>query len=73
MGRAVELRFALYPISVCVPKGDRVRVAIAGADDGLYARVPERDGVTITVERTREHPSAIELPVRRSAGCRSAP
>ena len=73
VGQAVELRFALYPISVCVPKGDRLRVAIAGADAGLYARVPERREVTITVERTPRRPSAIELPVRRSSACRSAP
>ena len=62
VGQAVELRFALYPISVCVPKGDRVRVAIAGADAGLYARVPERDGATITVERTRERPVGDRAP-----------
>ena len=65
----VALDFALYPISVCVPRGNRLRVALAGADASLFERVPPGGEVTITVERNRGRPSAIDLPTIRGVAC----
>jgi uncharacterized protein len=65
-GELAELHVALYPISVCVSRGHRLRLAIAGADAGLFERVPARGDPVITLERTRAHPSHLELPVKPS-------
>jgi putative CocE/NonD family hydrolase len=73
LDRPVELDLALYPISACVPRGHRLRVAVAGADAGLFERVPPQGEVTITVERNRAHPSAVDLPVKRGLACRGTP
>jgi putative CocE/NonD family hydrolase len=63
-GEVAELSFDLWAISALIREGHRIRVAIAGADDGIFARYP-RDGSVpvITVERTAEHPSRIVLPM----------
>ena len=42
-GEVAELTFDLWATSVLIRAGHRIRVAIAGADDGLFARYP-RDG-----------------------------
>jgi putative CocE/NonD family hydrolase len=63
-GEVAELGFDLWATSVLIRSGHRVRVAIAGADDGLFARYP-RDGSVpvITVERNAGFPSRIVLPM----------
>jgi putative CocE/NonD family hydrolase len=63
-GRVAELRFLLWPTSVLIRKGHRIRVAIAGADDGTFARIPAAGHPVITVGRSRTQASAIDLPVR---------
>ncbi|MDX1382236.1 MAG: CocE/NonD family hydrolase [Thermoanaerobaculia bacterium] len=64
-GVPVELEIDLWATSVVVPAGYRLRLAIAGADAGNFARYP-RDGgdATLTVERNATRPSRIVLPVR---------
>jgi uncharacterized protein len=62
-GEIAELRFALLPISVLIKKGHRIRVAIAGHDKSVFARVPAEGTPTIRIARNRDHTSFIELPV----------
>lgn len=62
-GETAELAFALQPISAVVRKGHRLRVAVAGHDASVFARVPEEGAPTVTVARNAAHASRIELPV----------
>jgi putative CocE/NonD family hydrolase len=64
-GAVAELTFGMYPTSVLLRAGHRIRVAIAGADAGLFARVPESGDPVITVERNAVYASKIELPIVR--------
>jgi putative CocE/NonD family hydrolase len=63
-GRLGELHFALLPTSVLIRKGHRIRVAVAGADNGTFARIPATGHPVITVARNKTHASSIDLPVR---------
>lgn len=45
-GEPATLAFALWPISVLLPAGARLRVALAGADAGNFRRIPE-DGSAV--------------------------
>ena len=63
-GRLAQLEFGLLPTSVLLKAGDRLRVAIAGADKDSFARVPESGDPTITIERNRIYGSWISLPLR---------
>jgi len=62
--RQTELRFALLPTSVLIRQGHRIRVAIAGADNGTFARIPATGRPIVTIARNRTYPSAIDLPAR---------
>jgi len=64
-GQIAELTFGLLPTSVLIRAGHRIRVAIAGHDNGLFARIPESGDPVIQVERNSTFPSRIELPVVR--------
>ena len=64
-GELTEVRFGLLPISVRVPRGRRLRLALAGADAGSFPRVPAAGTPEWTVERNSTYPSHIELPVIR--------
>ena len=64
-GDVTEITFGLHPTSVVLRAGYRLRVAIAGADAGLFARVPATGDPMITVERNAVYASKIELPVVR--------
>jgi len=44
-------------------KGERIRIAIAGADDGNLDRLPPTGDPVLTVERDSRAPSWIELPI----------
>jgi putative CocE/NonD family hydrolase len=66
-GQSTELRFGLLPTSVLVKKGHRIRIAIAGHDKSVFARVPAEGTPVITVERNKARASFIELPVVRRA------
>jgi len=63
-GEQAELRFALWPTSVLIRKGHRIRVAIAGADNGTFARIPATGHPVISIARNRDYASAIDLPLR---------
>jgi putative CocE/NonD family hydrolase len=62
-GETAELAFQLWPISVLFRKGHRIRLAIAGADDENFLRVPAEGAPTITVARNAAHVSLLDLPV----------
>jgi len=64
-GEPTELAFELLPTSYLFQKGHRIRIAIATADAGHFARVPVDESVTpvLTVHRDRLRPSRIVLPV----------
>jgi putative CocE/NonD family hydrolase len=62
-GQTAEITFGLYPTSVLIKKGHRIRVAIAGADKDTFVRLPAEGTPVITVARNKRHASFIDLPV----------
>jgi hypothetical protein len=66
-GEAATIRFSMYPTSVMLRKGHRIRVALAGADAGLFQRYPAEGTPTWTVYREAKRASFIELPVKRNS------
>lgn len=60
-----EIKFALYPTSIQLRRGHKIRVAISGADKDSFERYPNEGTPKITVERNREFASFIELPIIR--------
>jgi len=62
-GHAEPVEIELLPIAMVFRKGDRVRVAISGADAGNLERIPHDGGATLTIWRTGVQPSFLELPV----------
>jgi uncharacterized protein len=63
-GEPASIRFALYPTSVLLRKGHRIRVALAGADATLFQRYPAQGTPTWTIYREAQRASFIELPVK---------
>jgi putative CocE/NonD family hydrolase len=64
-GQAATIRFALFPTSIVLRRGHRLRLALAGADAGLFARYPAAGPVVWTVYRERGRASFLEVPVHR--------
>ncbi len=62
-GEITEIRFALMPTSVQFHAGDRIRIAIAGADADSFERVPADANPTWTVHRSTSHATCIDLPI----------
>jgi uncharacterized protein len=62
-GEVTELAFDLFPISIVLKKGQRLRVAIAGADKDVFSPIPGCEAPELTVERNAIHRSYIDLPV----------
>ncbi|HYA63625.1 MAG TPA: CocE/NonD family hydrolase, partial [Candidatus Sulfotelmatobacter sp.] len=63
-GQPTRLRLALYPTSLLLRKGHRIRVAMAGADADVFQRYPAEGIPTWTVYRDAREASFIDLPVR---------
>jgi putative CocE/NonD family hydrolase len=61
-GRAEPIRIALSPIAVVIHKGERLRLAIAGADSDNLERIPAAGPETLDVHRGGAAPSFIEIP-----------
>jgi putative CocE/NonD family hydrolase len=72
-GEIAELRFGLLPTSVVIKKDHRVRVALAGHDKSVFARLPSEGTPVISVARNRGHASFIDLPVVHNASQSDAP
>ncbi|MBD3185986.1 CocE/NonD family hydrolase [Candidatus Bathyarchaeota archaeon] len=62
-GEIMELEFALYPTSILLERGSRLRIAIGGADKDSFARYPEKGNPTLEIYRDDDHPSQIKLPI----------
>jgi putative CocE/NonD family hydrolase len=67
-GEAARIRFALYPTSVLLRKGHRIRVALGGADASVFQRYPSDGLPTLTIYREAQRESFIELPVSVKQG-----
>jgi putative CocE/NonD family hydrolase len=63
-GALTSVSFALLPTSVQFRAGDRIRIAIAGADADSFARVPADGPAAWTVHRSRLHATCIDLPIQ---------
>jgi putative CocE/NonD family hydrolase len=62
-GEVAEIAFDLFPISVLLKKGQRIRLAIAGADADVFAPIAGCENPEITVERNSMYASRIDLPI----------
>jgi len=65
-GEVVALDFNLASTSLVFRRGHRIRVTLAGADAGVFTRIPAEGEVRWQVQRSSVHPSWIELPMRES-------
>jgi hypothetical protein len=54
----------MYPTSVLLRKGHRIRVALAGADASLFERYPAEGTPKLTVYREAQRASYLDLPVK---------
>lgn len=61
--RAEEIALSLSPIAVVFRKGDRIRIAIAGADAANLARIPAEGDAILSLSRGGASASSITLPV----------
>ena len=52
----------LYNISVLLKKGNKIRIAIAGADKDTFQRIPDTGNPILTINRSKTHPSFVDLP-----------
>ena len=64
-GEMAEITFGLLPTSVLIRRGHRLRLGIAGHDEGTFIRIPAVGTPVWTVARSRLNPSYIDLPVVR--------
>ncbi|MGH9186793.1 MAG: CocE/NonD family hydrolase [Acidimicrobiales bacterium] len=62
-GEPARLDFTLWPISALVRAGHRLRIEIAGADAGLFRRVPDTGDAMLTFHLGPAG-STIDLPLR---------
>ena len=62
-GEIAEITFDLFPISVLLKKGQRIRLAIAGADADVFEPIEGCESPEITVERNSVYASRIDLPI----------
>jgi putative CocE/NonD family hydrolase len=61
-GRTIEVGVRLHAVSAVIPRGYRLRIAIAGADADTFARYPATGNPTYTVFRSSLAPSYVDLP-----------
>ncbi|MFV3076929.1 CocE/NonD family hydrolase [Niveispirillum fermenti] len=62
-GEVMQVVVRLLPISIRIPAGFRLRLALAGADADTFAPVTGSDGAHFTFHRDDIHASALELPL----------
>ena len=62
-GQPERVSIRILPTSVVVKSGHRLRLAIAGADSGVLARVPAEGTPTLTIHRGANAASVLHLPV----------
>jgi putative CocE/NonD family hydrolase len=62
-GEVTELTFGLYPTSVLIHKGHRIRIAIAGHDKDTFKRIPANGAPVYEINRNTTYASFIDLPI----------
>lgn len=62
-GEVTELVINLFPISVLIRQGHRIRLSVAGADKETFALIPDSESPIIYIERNEQNASFIDLPV----------
>jgi hypothetical protein len=62
-GEVAEAAIEMLPTSVLIPRGHRLRLALAGADASQFARIPAQGGLSWSVKRGPAFPSRLDLPV----------
>lgn len=62
-GEVAKISFDLFPISVLLKKGQRIRLAIAGADADVFQPIAGCESPEITIERNAVYASYIDLPI----------
>jgi hypothetical protein len=65
-GEVITTSFGLLPTSVLIKKGHRIRISIAGHDQGTFERVPLKGNPVIKFYWNHEHASWIDLPVNNT-------
>jgi putative CocE/NonD family hydrolase len=63
-GQPAEISFSLLPTSVVLPRGHRIRLALAGADSSVFERCPAQGTPELKVYREKGRLSYLELPVK---------
>ncbi len=69
-GKAETIEIGLMPIAVRIRKGERIRIAIAGADNGNLARIPATGDPTLTFDLGQSAISLPEITAPESRGVR---
>jgi hypothetical protein len=64
-GALQEIKLGLNPTSVLIRRGHSIRVAIAGHDASIFARIPAEGTPTLTIAHNAVAPSRIDLPIAR--------
>ena len=62
-GEVAEIAFDLFPISILFKRGQKIRIAIAGADKDVFEPIQGCETPTLTIERNQTHASYIDIPV----------
>jgi uncharacterized protein len=62
-GQITNIRIPMYATSIKIPKGYKIRIAIAGAAKDLFNRYPEKENPTWIVSRSKALPSSVTLPI----------
>lgn len=61
-GSVERVRFELFPISALLRKGQRIRLAISGADADTFGPAVTDDEIRFCIERNKSYPSYIQIP-----------
>jgi putative CocE/NonD family hydrolase len=62
-GKAEEVTFQLWPIAALIRQGHRIRIAIAGGDQGNFDPIPADGNATLTIMSGGASGSRLVLPV----------
>jgi putative CocE/NonD family hydrolase len=65
LGEAEQVTLGLLATSALIRRGHRLRLSIAGHDDGTFARIPAPDNLTYTIFSDATNPSWLDLPTLR--------
>lgn len=70
--KLTQIDISLSPISIRIPKGHSLRLAIGGADVSIFPRIPNEGNPVWTVAHNTDGPSRINIPVEKANSCMKA-